>query len=95
MDCQCPIWMYGRTADAIVPRQATKLTDLKEAEALRDSLVARDKDEKVHGPRLEECIQKFLATRQGMLWRENVWPPQALAGNVAALLQRAGGLLHA
>ena len=30
MDCHCPIWMYGRTADAVIPRQATKLTELKE-----------------------------------------------------------------
>jgi hypothetical protein len=35
MDCQCPIWMYGRTRDALVPRQSTGTRDLAVAEAQR------------------------------------------------------------
>lgn len=60
MDCECPIWMYGQTGDGIVPRQSTGLTDLKEAEALRASMLADGKDEKVHGPRIDDCIERFL-----------------------------------
>jgi hypothetical protein len=60
LDCQCPIWMYGQTGSGFVPRQSTGLTDLKEAEALRAPMVADSKDEKVHGPRIDECIERFL-----------------------------------
>ena len=40
MDCDCPIWMYGRSGNSFVPRQSTGLNDLAKAEALRDSLIA-------------------------------------------------------
>ncbi len=60
MECECPIWMYGQSGDRFVPRQSTGLTDLKEAEALRASMVADGKDEKVHGPRIDACIETFL-----------------------------------
>lgn len=64
MDCECPLWMCGRTDTAAVPRQSTGLTDLKAAEALRASLVADGKDQIVHGPRLAECAEKYLASRE-------------------------------
>ena len=35
MECSCPIWIYGRTPQNIVPRQSTGYADLKQAEALR------------------------------------------------------------
>jgi len=39
MDCDCPIWIHGRTPTGdIVPRQSTQFSDLKRAEALRASL---------------------------------------------------------
>lgn len=62
-DCQCPIWMYGRTDTAMVPRQSTGYTDMAAAEALRGSLDARGKDEKAHGPRLDDCITTYTASR--------------------------------
>jgi integrase len=55
--------MCGRTDASIVPRQSTKLTDWKAAEALRTSLVAKSQDETVHGPRLAECAEKYLQSR--------------------------------
>jgi hypothetical protein len=67
MGCECPIWICGRSDTATVPRQSTGLTDLKAAIALRDSLVAGGKDQAVHGPRLAECAEKYLASRAAEL----------------------------
>ena len=65
MNCECPIWIYGRTpAGDIVPRQSTQFSDLKCAEALRASLMAQVQTGSVAGPPLSECIEKYLATRE-------------------------------
>jgi integrase/recombinase XerD len=79
--CQCPLWMYGRTGNAIVPRQSTGLTDMAEAMALRDSLDAKQKNEKVHGPRLAECIENYLASRRHELGEKT-------EGQIRLLLRR-------
>jgi hypothetical protein len=65
MDCDCPIWIHGRTPTGdIVPRQSTQFSDLKRAEALRASLMAQVQTESMTGPPLSECIEKYLATRE-------------------------------
>jgi hypothetical protein len=64
MDCECPFRMYGRTDTSFVPRQSTGFTGLAEAEALRSSLIAQSKDETVHGPRIADCVEKYLAARR-------------------------------
>src|SRR5262249_28155374 len=65
MDCDCPIWIHGRTPTGdIVPRQSTQFSDLKSAEALRGSLMARVQSDSVTGPSLSECIEKYLTTRE-------------------------------
>jgi hypothetical protein len=56
--------MYGRTGNSVVPRQSTGFTDLSEAEAMRDALIAKSKSETVHGLRIEECIEKHLASHK-------------------------------
>lgn len=38
MDCECPIWMYGRIGNNLVPRQSTGFNDLG-----RDLLLAPNK----------------------------------------------------
>src|SRR5450759_1782768 len=63
-DCQCPLWMYGRTDSGLVPRQSTGLTDMKAAEVLRASLMAEGKDQAIHGPRIDDCAEKYLISRQ-------------------------------
>ena len=64
MDCECPIWIHGRTPKGdIVPRQSTQFSDLKRAEALRASLMAQVETDSVTGPPFSECIEKYLATR--------------------------------
>lgn len=66
-DCKCPLWMYGRTDSALVPRQSTGLTDMKAAEVLRSSLMAEGKDQAIHGPRIDDCAEKYLVSRQAEL----------------------------
>ncbi len=63
MDCACPIWMQGRSPSGIVPRQTTGLSNLRDAEAVRASLFTQAQDEKTHGPRISECIEKYLTSR--------------------------------
>ena len=67
MECDCPIWMYGRTRDALVPRQSTGTRDLAVAEAQRQSLLKEDYDAAVHGPRIDDCIERFLESHQSKL----------------------------
>lgn len=64
MGCQCPIWIYGRVGNSLVPRQATGFTDLSEAEKMRNSLVAQAKDKAVQGDRIGDCANRYLVSRQ-------------------------------
>jgi integrase/recombinase XerD len=65
MECQCPIWIHGRTPKGdIVPRQSTQFCDLKRAEALRASLMAQVLTDSITGPPVSECVEKYLATRE-------------------------------
>lgn len=61
--CFCPIWITGRTPDAIVPRQSTGFSDLKQAEAFRSSLLATTSSNSVQGTSIAECIEVYLASR--------------------------------
>jgi len=71
MDCECPIWIHGRTPDGdIVPRQSTQFSDLKRAEALRAALMKQVRADSITGPPISECVAKYLATReQDLDWR--------------------------
>jgi integrase/recombinase XerD len=81
MACACPIWIYGRTSKTRVPRQSLRTCDLSEAQAILRSMEADVKDEIIHGPRLTECITKYLASRKEDL------TPETLA-NHKRMLQR-------
>ena len=66
-DCECPIYIKGRTPSGdLVPRQSTKFSDLKKAEALRDSLLAQAQvtGNQTTGPAVSECIEKYLVSRE-------------------------------
>jgi site-specific recombinase XerD len=67
MDCQCPIWMYGRTRDAFVPRQSTGTRDLALAEAQRQSLLKQGQHAVAHGQRIDDCVERFLESHQSKL----------------------------
>jgi hypothetical protein len=60
MECDCPIWLTGRTDTEEYPRQSLHTRDLKTAETKLRKLTAKGKDESIHGLALSDCIQKFL-----------------------------------
>lgn len=67
MECQCPIWMFGSTETGYVPRQSTATCDLAVAEAQRQALLRSGRDEVIRGPRLDDCVERFLLARQNDL----------------------------
>lgn len=62
-DCECPIWLTGTTDNERYPRQALGVRDWAAAEAKLRSLNAESKDQTVHGPKLEDCITRYLDAR--------------------------------
>ena len=70
MDCDCPIWIVGRTPDgSVVPRQSTGERDLEKARAFRLALM-KQHEEKPHGPALADCIEKYIASRKHELGKK-------------------------
>ena len=65
MDCDCPIWAAGRTVSGEIPRQSIGTRDLKTAEAFspRSSPPTR-KNRQTDRQRIEECVQKYLASHK-------------------------------
>jgi hypothetical protein len=47
-----------------VPRQSTGTNIIAVAEAQRQTLLKNGQDQKVHGPRLDDCIERFGASRK-------------------------------
>jgi len=80
--------MYGRTGKGLVPRQSTGFMDLKEAEALRGSLVADARSEKVHGPKLGECMDKYLASRRHEMAEKTYGHHKLLLGRLTNYCER-------
>jgi len=62
-DCDCPIWLTGTTDSERYPRQALGVRDWAAAEAKLRSLNAEAKDQTVHGPKLDDCIARYLDAR--------------------------------
>lgn len=89
-DCECPIWMYGRTDNGLVPRQSTGFTTFPEAEALRASLVAQSQTEAVRGPRLSECIAKYLESRRHELREKTYGHHDLLLSRLSTYCERQG-----
>jgi integrase/recombinase XerD len=67
MDCECPIWIYGRTETGLIPRQTTGTNALAVAQAVRDAEYRKGENETAHGPRLDESIEKFIAGRRSRI----------------------------
>lgn len=66
-DCDCPIWITGTTDRERYPRQSLGLRDWKAAEAKLRALVHGSTDEKVHGPTIEHCVNRYLDSRKADL----------------------------
>ncbi len=64
MDCDCPIWIYGNTSDGHVPRQSCGTTILAVAEAPRQALLKKGQDQVVFGPRIDDCVERFVDARR-------------------------------
>jgi hypothetical protein len=64
MDCECPLWIYGNTETTHVPRQSTGTNIIAVAEAQRQALLKNGQDQKVHGPRLDDGIERFSTSRK-------------------------------
>src|SRR5579862_7847631 len=67
LSCACPIWVYGNTETEAFPRQSLDTTDMKVAEAKRLALLKHGEDRAVHGPRIDDCIERFILARQDEL----------------------------
>jgi integrase len=60
-ECDCAIWIEGTKSNGnIVPRQSLHQRDWKIADATRRQMDTKGEAEKVHGPTLDDAIQRFL-----------------------------------
>ncbi len=81
-DCECPIWIAGHTDTETCPRRSTGLTDMAAAEALRTSFIKKGQDQVVHGPRIEDCVERFLASRKHELGEKTSGQYKLLLGRL-------------
>jgi|SRR5271169_2064566 len=88
MDCHCPIWICGRTSDAFVPRQSTGARDLAVADAQRRGLLKQGQDTVAHGPRIDDCVERFLESHESKLGEKTAG---AYASNLSACVPIAPG----
>ncbi|MEO5923329.1 MAG: tyrosine-type recombinase/integrase [Bryobacteraceae bacterium] len=71
-DCECPVWLYGRTDKELYPRQSLETTDWKVAEAERSNLIAKGKDEKIHGKPIAVAIEEYIESRRDEVVEETL-----------------------
>ena len=70
-ECNCVIWIKGRTDTGFTPRRSTGYREWKMAEAYMLSLDAESKDTAVHGPTLANCIERYLDSRKAEMGRKS------------------------
>lgn len=92
MDCSCPIWMFGSTETGYVPRQSTATSDLAVAEAQRQTLLRKGRDEVIRGPRIDDCIERFLLARKSELADLTSEAYELLLGRLEAYCATRGAL---
>jgi len=63
---------------------------MPEAEALRDSISANDRDEKIHGPKLDDCITQYLASREHELGAGAHYHHELLLSRLKEYCERRG-----
>jgi integrase/recombinase XerD len=92
MECDCLIWIVGRTpAGDVVPRQSTGCTTLREAEAVQTSLLAESR--RKDGASIEACIEKYLASRQHELAEKTYGQHELLLGRLKTFAESRGAVL--
>lgn len=88
MDCECPIWIYGRTETGLVPRQSTGFTALADAEDMKKTLLTQGMAEAARGTRIEDCVQKYLASREHQLGEKTLEQHRLLLGRLTEYCER-------
>jgi integrase len=64
-DCDCWIWITGTTdAGDIYTRRTLKTKEWSTAEAIVRKIQGEGKDVALHGPKISECIEKYIDSRQ-------------------------------
>jgi integrase/recombinase XerD len=90
LDCDCPLWMFGRTETAMIPRQSCGTRDFAVADAMRTSLLKKGQDQIVHGPTIEDCVERFLTARQHELGDKTAGSYRLLLGRLDAYCATRG-----
>jgi integrase len=102
MDCDCVIWVYGRTPQGHqVPRQSTGVRDLVAAEAqckiiiAKSNAIAREEAAKAktdpgHGPTILQCGQLYLASRRSELKDKTYGQHELLLNRLAEYCAKQG-----
>lgn len=90
MECDCPIWVAGRTATGDIPRQSTGTRDLKTAEAILAALISTQTRKQIDGPAIEECIQKYLASHKHELGEKTFGHYKLHLGRLQEYCERQG-----
>ena len=86
------VWAHAAER-ASFPGKAPGSPTCKKAEAMRDALIAQSKSETVHGPKVSECIEKYLASRQHELGEKNIRPARNSAWPAQGFCERQGVVL--
>jgi integrase len=89
-DCNCPIWIAGHTDTEIFPRRSTGLNDMVAAEAFRLSLMKKSKDQAVHGPKIDDCVDRFLSSRKHKLGDRTTGSYRLLLGRLTTYCAKRG-----
>lgn len=90
-DCGCAIWIYGTTEkNELYPRQSLKTRDWATAEARVRTIDAGAKDETVYGPTIEECVQKYLDSREDEVGAKALGQFKLVLGNLKTFAHGRG-----
>ena len=83
MDCDClpDLREYRKQPAASLVREAPESNIIAVVEAQRQTLLKNGQDQKVHGPRLDDCIERFSASRKEELGEKT-------AAGLSSLLDR-------
>jgi len=91
MDCDCPIWIVrAERKQSRAPAEHGLQRSRKSKRRLRDSLIARSKSESAHGVRIDECVQKYLASHKHELGEKTYGQYELHLGRLQCYCERRG-----
>lgn len=90
-ECECTIWIYGTTEkNELYERQSLKTRDWATAEAQARTIDAGALDESVYGPTIEECIQRYLDSREDEVGGKTLAQFRLVLGNLKDFAHKRG-----